>query len=67
MSHKYWARETKRQKRQAIRLKQSLPLISLALEFRCTWVGLNPPLSSEVTDSEEVNPLKENKEDVFTS
>lgn len=46
------------------RVKQSLLFISLALEFRCTWVGLNPSLSSKVTDSEEANPLKENKEDV---
>lgn len=48
------------------RMKQSLLLVSLALEFRCTWAGLSSPLSSEATDSEEVNPLKENKEDVFT-
>lgn len=46
-------------------MKQSLLFVSLALEFRCTWVGLNPS-SSEVTYSEEANPLKENKEDVFT-
>lgn len=46
------------------RVKQSLLFVSMALEFRCTWVGLNPS-SSEATKSEEVNPLKEDKEDVF--
>lgn len=48
------------------RVKQSLLLISLAGEFRCTWVDLKPPLSSEVRDSEEENPLKENKDDVVS-
>lgn len=27
------------------------------LEFRCSWAGLSSPLSSEVTASEEVNPI----------
>lgn len=36
----------------------------MVLEFRCIWVGLNL-LFFEVIKFEEVNFLKEDKEDVF--